>query len=155
MSQRTRVLVAALVVVAALITACETGLVELSVQRAVSTSTITKQIQGREKLAASDVRIEYVNGAEHHVHAISQGSQQRIDVTATVTRYELTGPTWTPLFKRARLEYEVTIRSSDPEVTGSISGTIEKKGRGIQSTRGFRAGFREEVREVVLETLGE
>jgi hypothetical protein len=155
MSRRTRVLVAALVVLGALITARETGLIELEVQRATSTSTITKEIQGREKLAASDVRIEYVNGDEQHVHTISRGSQQRIDVTATVTRYDLSGPSWTPLFKRARLDFEVAIRSSDPGVTGTISGTIEKRCSGIRSRRGFCEGFREEVREAALETLGE
>jgi hypothetical protein len=153
MTRRTRFLVTAMVAGVLLIAACEAGLVEIRLQRSLTTTTSMKEIDGQAKLAAAGLRIDYLADDARHVRLLSHGDAERIDVTARLTRYDLSGATWTPLFKRARVEFTVAITSSDPDVAGTIHGTIEGQSLGILSTHDFRESFRAGVRTLVFEAF--
>jgi hypothetical protein len=128
------------------VVAREAGLVDLELQAHSSTKTSTKTLQGADALHGPDVHIVYVDGEQRDVHYINSGGKEPLDVTVQVVRYELSGWTWTPLYKRAKVEYEIEITTPDPGIGGSVSGTIETTSRGLISHRAFCQALRESVR---------
>ena len=153
MTRRTRALALIVIGLVLVLVARETGAIDLRLGSSRGTSTRSSQIQGSDVLARSNVRLEYVHGDEHHLRALAQTSGEPIAVTARVARFEVSGSTWTPLVKWVHVEFHVDITSSDPRVAGSIDGTIDRSARGFLSSRAFRAGLRDQVRELVLKTL--
>lgn len=151
MTARTRALGS--IVLVLVFAARECGAIDFQFETSRSTTTHTAEINGKDKLAKANIRMEYVDGDQLHLRSISQASGEPIAVTARVASFEIRGCTWLPLVKWAHVEFGVDITTSDPEVSGSIQGTIEKNSRGSMSSRAFRASLHDEARERVLDSL--
>jgi len=85
-------------------------------------------LEGQEEMRTRDLRIEYVDGERREQHLVSRGGEP-LDVTVRMTRYDLSGRTWTPIFKQGQVAYEFDIATSDPAIGGTFSGTIEGSAR--------------------------
>jgi hypothetical protein len=130
----------------------ELGVVDFHIETRNSAQTHSMVLQGQDEMRARDLRIEYVDDERRDVHLVSRGGEP-LDVTVRMTRYDLSGRTWTPLFKQGRVEYELEITTTDPAIGGTLSGTIERSSRGLLSHRAFCAGLREDVRATLLQAL--
>ena len=109
-----------------------------------------------DRLADSNLKVELRDGdftALHHFFRSS--SEDPLDVLVEITRFELTGLYWTPLWKSGQCAYEVRITSADPEVNGTLTGSIEKQAYGLYSAHSYRASLHEAVRETALEAIEE
>lgn len=149
---RKRFVIAAALAVVLVLLARELGVVDLQAQVSYSNTMSQKELRGQDAFGP-DLHLEVLDGEQRYVHFFSSGGSEPLAVTARLTRYDLSGWTWTPLYKRVRVEYEVEIVSSDPAVGGSISGTIEKTSRGLISRRSFCEGLREGIRAIVFDSL--
>jgi hypothetical protein len=130
----------------------ELGVVDFELQTYGSVQNDWLVLQGQDEMRARDLRIEYVDGERRDRHLVSRGGEP-LDVTVRMTRYDLSGRTWTPLFKHGRVEYEFEIVTNDPAIGGTLSGTLEASAQGLLSRRAFRAGMRADVHARMLRTL--
>jgi len=142
-----RPLLAAGGLIAGCVVAREAGLLDFELQTHTATRSSTKTLRGTDVLHGSDLHIVYVDGEQRNEHYISSGGEKPLDVTVQVVRYDLSGWTWTPLYKRAKVEYEIAITTPDPAIGGSVSGTLEATSRGLMSHRAFCEALRESVHE--------
>lgn len=178
MTRRARILGTILLALVLVTAARELGGMDFQFEKSFTTGTNMVMIKGRDRLA-QNFRIGFVDDGERQLGFISQtsedaststwtehwidGDEQELDpafqageeptVAARVTRFDITGCTWTPLVKWAHVEFTVYITSADSEVAGLIDGTVERKSLGLISSRRFRAGLREAVRDKLVGTL--
>ena len=109
-----------------------------------------------DRIANSNFKFEFRDGdstSTHYFFRSSSDEQPVADVIADLTRFDLTGCYWTPLWKSGRCSYEVDFQSSDPGLGGKLTGSIEMQAFGIYSARSFRESFREAVREVAFDAI--
>jgi hypothetical protein len=109
-------------------------------------------LEGQQSLSGRELRLEYVDGERRDVHLVG-GSGEPLSMTLRLARYDLSGFTWTPLLKHAKVEFEVAITASDPATAGSIVGSIETAAQGLITHRVFCERMREDVRAYVLQAL--
>lgn len=101
-----------------------------------------------------NLTIEFVDGPQRSVEHVHRGdSRDPLRVNVEVSRFALSGLSWTPLWKRVSCAFAVRVTSEDATLAGEVSGTIERQVLGVHSARALRDDLRRQVQEYALQPL--
>src|SRR5688572_15993359 len=132
-TRRKRHIVIFLVVLLAVLAARECGVLDFSLHWSRFSNEYASQLQQAEAVRQSDLTIEMVDGDEVRQHRVARGAGAPMNLRAELKPLQYSGWTWTPLYKSARTDFEITVTSSSPEVHGQITGYVERTTIGLLS----------------------
>jgi hypothetical protein len=100
------------------------------------------------------LEVDLVVGGETQHQSVMRGTAGApLHVRAEVTRFDLQGAYWSPLWKTGRCSYEVKFTSKDVSASGVVAGTIDRRTFGLCPARGFREALLDEVRQHAMFAL--
>jgi len=129
-----------------LLVAREAGGVDLSLCYSRLRTNHTFEFTNTQRLAERDVKVEIRVGEQRASHSVSHpSSMELLEVSGELTSFDPSRLGWVPLFKTGTCTYEVRFTSSDPEIGGSLTGTLELQAFGFLSARAYRERVHETV----------